>query len=53
MYLVVVAETKGTWFAISAVADKPLTKKQADRGAAGEGLGCLTSVLLCSAPVTK
>ncbi|MDR6434252.1 solute carrier family 23 protein [Brucella pseudogrignonensis] len=52
VYLVVLAETTGTWFAISAVTDKPLTNKQLDRGAIGEGLGCFASALLCSTPVT-
>lgn len=52
VYLVVLAETTGTWFAVGAVIDKPLSNAQLDRGATGEGLGCLASALLCSTPVT-
>lgn len=52
VYLVVLAETTGTWFAVGAVIDKPLSDEQLDRGATGEGLGCLVSALLCSTPVT-
>lgn len=52
VYMVVLAETTGTWFAVSAVIDKPLSSQQLDRGATGEGLGCLASALLCSTPVT-
>ncbi|OJU52203.1 MAG: xanthine/uracil permease [Mesorhizobium sp. 61-13] len=52
VYIVVLAETTGTWFAIGAVIDKPLSDEQLDRGATGEGIGCLISALLCSTPVT-
>lgn len=52
VYVVVLAETTGTWFAVGAVIDKRPTDNQLDRGATGEGLGCLVSALLCSTPVT-
>lgn len=52
VYVVVLAETTGTWFAVGAVLDKRPTDEQLDRGATGEGLGCLVSALLCSTPVT-
>jgi NCS2 family nucleobase:cation symporter-2 len=52
VYVVVLAETTGTWFAVGAVIDKRPTDEQLDRGATGEGLGCLVSALLCSTPVT-
>lgn len=52
VYMVVLAETTGTWFAVGAVIDKPLSNEQLDRGAIGEGLGCLASAALCSTPVT-
>ncbi|MGB3389918.1 MAG: solute carrier family 23 protein [Pseudaminobacter sp.] len=52
VYLVVLAETTGTWFAVGAVIDRPVSDEQLDRGATGEGLGCLVSALLCSTPVT-
>ncbi len=52
VYAVLMAETTGTWFAVGAVIDKPLTNKQLDHGAVGEGVGCLVSALLGSTPVT-
>lgn len=52
VYAVLLAETTGTWFAVGAVIDKPLSNRQLDRGAVGEGLGCLGSALLGSTPVT-
>jgi NCS2 family nucleobase:cation symporter-2 len=52
VYIVVLAETTGTWFAVGAVLDRPLTDEQLDRGATGEGIGCLISAFLCSTPVT-
>lgn len=52
IYAVLLAETTGTWFAISAVINRPLNDKQLDRGVIGEGLGCLISALCGSTPVT-
>ena len=52
VYAVVLAETTGTWLAVGAVTGETLRPGQYDRGAAGEGLGCLVSALLCSLPVT-
>lgn len=52
IYLVLMAETTGTWFAVGAVIDRPVTDKQLDRGAVGEGLGCVISALIGSTPVT-
>lgn len=52
VYLVVLAETTGTWFAVGAVINKQITDEQLDKGALGEGLGCLTGALLGSTPVT-
>jgi len=52
IYIVLMAETTGTWFAISNVIDKPLTDKQINRGVVGEGIGCLIASLLGSTPVT-
>ena len=40
IYIVLMAETTGTWFAVSNVIDKPLTDKQINRGVIGEGIGC-------------
>lgn len=52
IYLVVIAETTGTWLAVSAVIDQPITNKQLDRGAIGEGLSCGVAALVGGTPVT-
>ena len=52
IYIVLMAETTGTWFAVSNVIDQPLTKKQINRGVIGEGIGCFIASLLGSTPVT-
>ena len=52
IYIVLMAETTGTWFAVSNVIDKPLTDKQINRGVIGEGIGCFIASLLGSTPVT-
>ncbi|OAB26502.1 xanthine/uracil permease [Paenibacillus macquariensis subsp. defensor] len=52
IYLVLLAETTGTWFAISNVIDKPLTDKNINRGVIGEGISCLIASALGSTPVT-
>ncbi|MBK1867100.1 uracil-xanthine permease family protein [Aestuariivirga sp. YIM B02566] len=52
VYAVVLAETTGTWFAVGAVIGKEITDSRLDRGATGEGLGCLVSALVGSTPVT-
>lgn len=52
IYMVVMAETTGTWFAVSAVINQPITDKQLDRGAIGEGIGCGVAALIGGTPVT-
>ena len=52
IYLVLLAETTGTWFAVSNVIDQPLTDKNINRGVIGEGIGCLIASLAGSTPVT-
>lgn len=52
IYIVLLAETTGTWFAISNVIDKPLTDKNINRGVIGEGISCLIAAMLGSTPVT-
>ncbi|MHA0856742.1 uracil-xanthine permease family protein [Paenibacillus sp. CMAA1364] len=52
IYIVLLAETTGTWFAISNVIDKPLTDKNINQGVIGEGISCLIASLLGSTPVT-
>ncbi len=52
IYAVLMAETTGTWFAISSVIEEDLTKKQIDNGIIGEGLGCLIGSFFGGTPVT-
>lgn len=52
IYLVLMAETTGTWLTISNVIGKPLQREHLDRGVVGEGLGCTIASLLGSTPVT-
>lgn len=52
VYLVLMAETTGTWFAISNVIERPLTDKNINKGVIGEGISCLVASLLGSTPVT-
>lgn len=52
IYIVLMAETTGTWFAVSHVCEEPLTDENINRGVVGEGIGCLISSLLGATPVT-
>ncbi|TQR18676.1 uracil-xanthine permease family protein [Psychrobacillus vulpis] len=52
IYVVLMAETTGTWFAVSNVINKPLTDKNINRGVIGEGIGCFVASLLGTTPVT-
>lgn len=52
IYMVLLAETTGTWYAVSSVIDKPLSDNQVNRGVIGEGFGCLVSAIVGSTPVT-
>ncbi len=52
IYLVLLAETTGTWFAISSVINQPLTKEQLDKGIIGEGISCFIGSLLGGTPAT-
>lgn len=52
IYMVLLAETTGTWYAVSSVINEPLTDNQVNKGVIGEGLGCLVSALVGSTPVT-
>ncbi|MEK4344882.1 uracil-xanthine permease family protein [Paenibacillus sp. FSL P4-0184] len=52
IYLVLLAETTGTWFAVSNVINKPLTDQHINKGVIGEGIGCLIASALGSTPVT-
>ena len=52
IFAVLLAETTGTWYAVSAVIDEPLEDKQLNRGVIGEGIGCLVASLVGATPVT-
>lgn len=52
IYMVLLAETTGTWFAISNVTEKPLTDEVINKGVIGEGISCLISAFVGSTPVT-
>ncbi|MGL4522074.1 MAG: uracil-xanthine permease family protein [Bacilli bacterium] len=52
MYAIVFVETTGTWFAIQSVTGEKLSDENLNKGAMGEGLGCLITSLLGTIPVT-
>lgn len=52
IYLVLLAETTGTWYAVSSVIERPLDDEQINRGVIGEGIGCLIAALVGTTPVT-
>lgn len=52
IYMVLLAETTGTWFAIGSVIEEDLTSEQIDRGIIGEALGCFIGGLFGGTPVT-
>ncbi|NVY96521.1 purine/pyrimidine permease [Lactobacillus sp. DCY120] len=53
IYLILVTETTGTWFAMSAVIQKPIAARQWNRGLIGEGVSCLMAAFLGTTPVTS
>ena len=52
IYMVLLAETTGTWYAVSSVIDEPLSDVQVNKGVIGEGIGCLAAALVEATPVT-
>lgn len=52
IYMVLLAETTGTWYAISSVTEETLSDEQINRGVIGEGFGCLIASLVGATPVT-
>ena len=52
IYMVLLAETTGTWYAVSSVIDQPLNDTQVNKGVIGEGIGCLAAALVGGTPVT-
>ncbi|VEI38903.1 Xanthine permease XanP [Gemella haemolysans] len=52
IYMVLLAETTGIWYAVSSVIDEPLSDTQVNKGVIGEGIGCLAASLVGATPVT-
>lgn len=52
IYLVLLAETTGTWYAVSSVINQPLSDKQINRGVIGEGIGCFVGSFIGTTPLT-
>ena len=52
IYAILTTETTGTWFAMGAVTNHTITKKQWNRGIVGEGLSCLIAAFTGTTPVT-
>lgn len=52
IYMVLLAETTGTWYAVSSVTEETLSDEQINRGVIGEGFGCLIASLVGATPVT-
>lgn len=52
IYAILTTETTGTWFAMGAVTNHTITKKQWNRGIIGEGLSCLVATITGTTPVT-
>lgn len=52
IYAVITTETTGTWFAMGAVTNHEISKKQWNMGIIGEGFSCLVAALLGTTPVT-
>ncbi|MFZ1779877.1 MAG: solute carrier family 23 protein, partial [Enterococcus aquimarinus] len=52
IYMVLLAETTGTWYAVSSVTGEEITDEQINQGVIGEGFGCLIASLVGTTPVT-
>ena len=52
IYMVLLAETTGTWYAVSSVINEPLSDTQVNKGVIGEGIGCLAAALVGTTPIT-
>lgn len=52
IYAILTTETTGTWFAMGAVTNHRITKRQWNRGIVGEGLSCLVAAFTGTTPVT-
>lgn len=52
IYAILTTETTGTWFAMGAVTNHTITKKQWNHGIIGEGISCLVAAFTGTTPVT-
>ncbi|MDO4903261.1 MAG: solute carrier family 23 protein [Limosilactobacillus sp.] len=52
IYAILTTETTGTWFAMGAVTNHTITKKQWNHGIIGEGLSCMIAAFTGATPVT-
>lgn len=52
IYAILTTETTGTWFAMGAVTNHKITKRQWNHGIVGEGLSCLIAAFSGTTPVT-
>lgn len=52
IYMVLMTETTGTWFAVSTVTHTELTNERLNRGVIGEGISCVIASLAGATPVT-
>ncbi len=50
--MVLLAETTGTWYAVSAVTEETVTDEQINKGVIDEGVGCLMAALVGTTPMT-
>lgn len=52
IYFIILIETTGTWFVVGTVTNEKLNEKRLNKGAVGEGLGCLVGGVVGSTPMT-
>ena len=52
IYMVLLAETTGTWYAVCSVIDEPLSDTQINKGVIGGFIRCLAAALVGATPVT-
>ncbi|MDL2280911.1 purine/pyrimidine permease [Selenomonadales bacterium OttesenSCG-928-I06] len=52
VFLVILVETLGTWYATGAVTNSEITEERLNNGSVGEGMGCLISAIFGGPPVT-
>lgn len=52
VYMFVLLDTTGTWFTVQAITGSTMDDKRIDRGAIGEGMGCLVGACFGGTPMT-